>query len=830
MSTPIYPMAMKPKKNMTFELYFLAFPKEWKDKLIELQSCVNPKFNPELYPLYTNVLYGYLKGWLDDVVSISTLKKHSDDTRWFVSFHEITSEITEHICEIIKIWLAAEYMGKEPEKASELMDIITADKLSYGLTFEKKQMFDENGVPLTDYAFDTFAMYAAEAINGKTISVNGKSLALNNCGTKKLISQPIIYKNNAFALGIELSMQTTPPERKCILLINCIIKRFISNINDKYKNTDDPDHKNIFLKENINAYVKTGRNKYRTITMNKYPRCWNTSEKSCFEIYSTKVLPDAVTVLTKPENFFDETADLQILLPYKNGMYFSNMKIGTGVPIKDKRIIFEQLSALMKEFAEPLGCALNVRGTNLKPQNTKANPDADRLRRRHRLKSCTEKERIDIEIYGHNETNGDLQNKIMKEFIDYLGGSEYDDIFMINIRFCDIGNLDCLMNDGNYNSVKQRIGEVSRSVKKTSEIIGAMIILPDYRELADKNNGDPKQALRAGFADTNRITQFITPTSKNENQEHSKIHGAVTDLLRQFGFTDYQEKKKINPIHSTEVVGIEVYKQLEPLFGKSKYDRAKFLPIYVTYNLASGRVFVDCDLFDKSRTSYPEAQILLSKLSRNEDFVKRCNDASKGGLRSKLEGLKHLYRNTPGLIVIKANGTTRQLWNGLTDKKIREYKMIDTNIPQQIDLGIKGLEVMSDLNDSQLRIVRIRNNQAMNEIPDYYSELKGDEHIQASGLYRYENIYWGLENRPLNNPEYYDSYKHSKFTDPTKNHDECALVEIYPLQLQQGDNTLSWVRFVNSLREVMPEVSRKAVRSPAPLHFAELMEEYLLIK
>ena len=106
-STPIYPMVMIPKKNIAFKLYFLAFPKEWKELMIKLQMKMNPKYNPLYYNMKTNVLYGYLNGWLDGVVQIQPMKQNSDDSRWFVSFNEPD---VENICQIMRIWITGEYI------------------------------------------------------------------------------------------------------------------------------------------------------------------------------------------------------------------------------------------------------------------------------------------------------------------------------------------------------------------------------------------------------------------------------------------------------------------------------------------------------------------------------------------------------------------------------------------------------------------------------------------------------------------------------------------------------------------------------------------------
>lgn len=211
------------------------------------------------------------------------------------------------------------------------------------------------------------------------------------------------------------------------------------------------------------------------------------------------------------------------------------------------------------------------------------------------------------------------------------------------------------------------------------------------------------------------------------------------------------------------------------------------------------------------------------------EFVQKCVTASRGGLRTKLLGLQSRYREKSALILVQANGLTRQLWHGLTDKKIAEYQMNAPYMPPEIEIGKKDSSYMRSFLNTGIRIMRIRENQSTHEVPDYFTDLNQDGNcISASGIYQYQSVFWGLESRPYNK-EYTNSYRKSKIDAPSKNFDECSLIEYYPMQLQSGDDAEHWVAYFNYLREVLPETKR-SVRLSAPLHFAELMKEYLLLK
>ncbi len=839
MSTPIYPMAMIPKTNIPFKLYFLAFPEKWKEIMTELQLSVDPKFNT-MYNLKTNVLYGYLNGWLDDVVMIGTLKKGSDDSKWFVSLRKPD---TEKICEIIQIWAAAEYsdhFNKTPETdklVDEFLTLVEPSLLDKGLSEEDVVLFDSEGRAMTDYAFNAFALYAADALNGKTIDAAGHELTFSVCDQKKLMSQPLVDEKTGdrYAIGLQLSVQTTPPERACMLLIDCSVKRFISSVRKD----------NIFLSDNIHSYVKTGKNKYRIITIlhkavketvddkEKYIHRWDQAERKCYDLYDPKMLPSAEDVLCHPEKYLSEQSDPQILLPFKNGMEFTKNRVGTGIPVKDKCLLFTQLSKLMSGFAYNAEPARPI--TQSKVIHCKKEMKSEELFkvRRERLKLCTGLSGLCVEIYGH-ASDSDLADRLTDKFYEYIGGNEYQSIFPVKIVKKELGTLGDMMCDSSFVSHCQKINQIKRMIPASDEITGAIIILPNTENVA----GDPKHALRAGFADTNRITQFITPDGSqvgNDDPEPSehRVEGAVRDLLRQFGYTEFFEKRnmKNNPAFDADTVGMYVMHQMKPLWAersKLARDVARFLPIYVTYNVKKGIITVDCDLFEKRHLSYPDALIELSKVSREKDFVQKCNDAARGGFRTKLLGLRSLYREEPALLLVQANGITRLQWYGLTDKKISEYDNKERYVPEKIEIGTKTLSDMKSFCETGVRIIRVRDNISTHEVPDYYTELNSEgDNVSSSGGYCCKDVFWGLESRP-NTREYTLSYKISKFDKPSMNFDECSLVEYYPIQLQIGDDAEQWAAYANYLREVMPETNR-SVHLPAPLHFAGLMEEYLLL-
>lgn len=837
MNSPIYPMTFIPKKR-NFKLYYLAFPKPWKELLIQLQVSAYKNYNPE----YNMKLFGLkacLNGWLDEVVNVGNMKANSDDSRWFVSLNEPD---VQKICEIMKIWVTAEYelndkaTSETKALAEKLKSEIDPEVLRYGMTSEEVCLFNEDGTAAVDYAFDAFALYAANSLIGKTIPLFGQELTFGSYGLKKLVSQPIVYDKQYYSYGLEFSVQTTPPQRECMLLVFPSVKRFVSNA---WK-------EKIYLKENINALVKMSENKYRVMKMKQkqknidkekteYFREWNYADERCYGIYhSMDAFPAADEVLKNPENHVGKNAVPQILLPYKFGMDFTNMNIGTGVSVKEKCEFYHQLTPLLKDIAEPMGEVQSVGAVHYNRPDKKQIEVADiQKMRRERLKLCTGRDKITIEIYGH-DSDEPLKNAIAEDICQYFGEADGSDV-KIEIEKRSIGSFGDMMNGKSYEDHLLRIKRVQESVEKSAEIKGAIVILKNTSE----EKGDPKAALRAGFADTNRLTQFIVPDVLDEKAKdkpsESRIHGAVLDIFRQFGYTEFADNRNTakNPACAADVIGVYAYQTLRPLWAaesKSPALTAKILPAYVTFNARSGQVKVECGLFDESRLSYPEALIAFSKLSRKDDFVEKCNKAARGGFVTKLLGLRAIYHDNDGLVLVPANGVTRSLWHGISDTSISGYNMKKPFVTEKIKIGNSFSERTEAFTDSHLRIIRLREGVSTLEVPDYYTEInaKGD-FTRASGVYRHKDVFWGIDLCP-NNFEFKDSYKKCRADKPTLNFDECALMEYYPLQLREEDDPKQWVGYANLLRELMPEnPSRQSVRLPAPLHLAKLMSEYFLL-
>ena len=82
--TNIYPMAFVPNCEVICSIYYVGFPKIWKDKLIRAEKIIKPKWNG-MYALPTYALKNSLGAWMDGIIELSSLRLESNDEMWAIS-------------------------------------------------------------------------------------------------------------------------------------------------------------------------------------------------------------------------------------------------------------------------------------------------------------------------------------------------------------------------------------------------------------------------------------------------------------------------------------------------------------------------------------------------------------------------------------------------------------------------------------------------------------------------------------------------------------------------------------------------------------------------
>lgn len=821
MNHKIYPLAYKLSPKQTCTLYYLGFPASWKTTLLNIARKKNPKFKDE-YGLPTNALKKLVDSWMEGIIALAPLKMGSHDERWITSCYEYSEKNIHALCNIIKTWVKATYVT--PSKADpivkklakEFCDTMNWEELAAVQSTDEVCLTLENGT-VSEAAYQAIPLLAINRLLGKKIALSGQTLRLCYAAKNQLISDPItdMKSHHQYSFVFDLSVQTTPPERKALLLCQMSIRRWIP---DNYNKERTP-----FLTNAINSYIKISEDKYCQVPIiygytAKQP-IWKEQDKECYNIWGYEQLPSAEAVVRNPAAYAEK-----ILLPYKNGMPgFAASKIGTGVSVVDKASLYQSVSALLGDMIceQPEAERVMLRGQKLKKYNCPQEYE-DSEDFRNWVRRCVETDQITFELYGL--WKDDSQQKLLKQIqakIEQDFGDEKD-TSSLNVRYVckETGSLADEMPDNKRQTQIARCGEIVKLLGDTDGVTACMFVLPGQENYGA---GDPKSVLRNAFAQTGRVVQFVTP---EEDASQNKIENAVYDLYRQLGVVTLLDPERDQPdLAHTPCVGMHLCTQVHGISNK-----ARFLPLYITVDLTEGKTRVHCDAFSNRTVSYREACIEMAQLFWKSDLEQRCVDASRTPAKQKLIELKNRYDTLENgvLVFVQSDGNTRAVWGGISDKEIGGYAMIGEYCPSQINVGMPQSPYLLSLADSGVRIIRIRSNQ---EVPDYFTELSvkatGDnlQHSSTSGIFKYEDVYWGIHMKPNDN-RYTWSFRESKINYPLHSFAEKDMIELYPLQLQPGDDAASWIFYANALRDISIQYNQSTVL-PLPLHLAKALEEYL---
>ena len=821
MNHKIYPLAYKLSPKQTCTLYYLGFPASWKTTLLNIARKKNPKFKDE-YGLPTNALKKLVDSWMEGIIALAPLKMGSHDERWITSCYEYSEKNIHALCSIIKTWVKATYVT--PSKADpivkklakEFCDTMNWEELAAVRSTDEVCLTLENGT-VCEAAYQAIPLLAINRLLGKEITLSGQTLHLCYAAKNQLISDPItdMRSHHQYSFVFDVSVQTTPPERKALLLCQMSIRRWIP---DNYNKERTP-----FLTNAVNAHIKISEDKYCQVPIvygyTARQPVWKEQDEECYNIWGYAQLPSAEAVVKNPAAYAKK-----ILLPYKNGMAgFATSKIGTGVSVVDKASLYRAVSALLGDMIceQPEAERVMLRGQKLKKYNSPQDYE-DSEDFRNWVSRCTETDQITFELYGlwkdasQQSLLKQIETKIKQDF-----GDEKDTSSLKVRCVCkEVGSLADSMPDDKLQTQITRCGEIAVLLGDTDGVTACIFVLPGQENYGV---GDPKSVLRNAFARTGRVVQFVTP---GEDANQNKIENAVYDLYRQLGVVTLLDPKHKQPdlVH-TPCVGMHLCTQVQGISNK-----ARFLPLYIAVDLTEGKTRVHCDAFSNRTVSYREACIEMAQLFWKSDLEQRCVDASRTPAKQKLIELKNRYDTLENgvLVFVQSDGNTRAVWGGISDKEIGGYAMIGEYCPSLINVGTPQSPYLLSLADSGVRIIRIRSTQ---EVPDYFTELSVKatddnlQHSSTSGIFKYEDVYWGIHMKPNDN-RYTWSFRESKINYPLHSFAEKDMIELYPLQLQPGDDAASWIFYANALRDISIQYNQSTVL-PLPLHLAKALEEYL---
>ena len=817
---PIFPMAYRIKPNQVRKIFYLGFPSSWKEELIKITKANNPKFKSE-YGLPTHALQKLVDSWMEGIVSMSPLKEYSDDRQWLASTMPFDEKRINILFEIIRVWIAATYISAYKANpfaismAKDLYSEMRADEF-YSLCAEKDVLLSTVDGRVSDEAYQAIPLIVVNDLVGQDIEINGNQIHLSYATKNELVSNPITEPKSGhkYSFVFKFSVQTTPPQREALLLCDISMRRWIYG----RKNRD----KSPFLKNAIIGHVRVADDKICQIPIQYNFETksldWKRQDRECYNLYGYEPLPEV-------DNLWDivECGNNNYMLPYTNGMDgFIKSSIGTGVPVKDKAEAYEEIFALLGNIVDKPSVPDRI-STRQKLHCYKSpNEYETRDEFRKWVVSCTESNKIRFELYGvlnnpsHQALLTAIRDKIMYDF----GQDTSNSCLSIDIVQKEIGDIANPVNK--YDKVL-RCDEIKEELGETDDVVACICIIPGADADEYKDDRDPKLVIRNAFARSGRLVQFVVASVEEDSPNHQKVEHAVYDLYRQLGITTLMntEQLKTYKLKDVTCVGMHVCTQIHNVRKK-----ARFMPLYVSHDLLTGRTRVQCAAFEENNVSYRKACLEMAKLFWNEDFEQLCVSASFSPAKQKLIEMRNSFdsESQGAVLLIHSDGNTRPLWRGISDKTISEYTVTNDYMPDQIDAGSNKTSYPISLSGTGIRVFRVRNNA---EVPDYYTSEREDENYSsASGIFKYGKVFWAISQKP-NDPKYNRSLKESRFNYPFADYAEKDMIEIYPLQLQLEDDPSVWTKYIMDLCSLSIQYDQSTIL-PLPLHLAAALEEYLL--
>ncbi len=805
-------------KTSTIDIYTLGFPPAWKERLVELAIAGNSKNNYDKYILPLCSTLGKLcANWVHGLIEINSMRKNSDDSKWIICLSEIDRYMCEEICVNLKAAAVSFYDYKKKdvkvqEALKSFIDAIDADELVNFISKDSVEIIDKNGMITNPYAYNGLCLKIMSNLVGKTIMLDGEALTLYYSARNELMTQVLSGPKDLYAYVISFSLQTIPADNYPMLLLNCSRRRF--------KNSTKRSQK--FLKNKMSVYIKHKDDPcyYRLSMGYSYEKkcvIWNQADRLCYNFTYPKGLPEANEVIEALEKFNSYKSEPQILCTCSTMNSFeSESNIGVGVSVLDKESIYNSIFNLISNMVDKSQPNSKVLTKCVKLHPTKELSD---------IRSClaqTGYKGAKIEIYSFSQ-DCNLAQRIKEKCEELLAADVSEAVdFDISVETLVFGNYATPLSKEKYANTTERISQIrmiSERIGRAAEQImtGSIIVLP-------KNTTDEKDAkdlLRCGFAMSNRVTQFINPNEENEADIEGleiKINNTIYDLLRQFGYSKCPTKWNKLPV--CPVIAIDSPSNLYSMTGK----KVRALPMMLNFNFENRVITVESPAINNGLpVSYYKACLEICKLSMNSDCENICNEAIRRYIEQKMKGLENFYRFKDAIVIVSGEGFVRsELWPGISNKKISSYNFIEQYCPESIDVGSKLLPVTLSLNNSRLRVVRIRCN---DEVPDYYFTDEERPSGNADGIFLYHDVYYASAAEKSKDKTYRIGDTEYSISKPKHNYREKKLIEYYPLSLCKDDDSKSIINYLNELRGLSPQFN-KITNFPLPLHYLDKIKEY----
>ena len=814
--------------DITLDYYDLRFPEEWKLPFRQLQAeIIGRPANKVSIPIRD--LNMALRALIPDLITVNKSAGREGDRPWLTSTTAINPEA---IRLIVLAWAQASFAKADKGKLEGVLRQLTSDSLVWSnepIEITSWQALP-NGTahPAHGAQFSLLPDYIASRLCEPNASFELKHEILHfrrvpvspSRQGAELISWPPLEhtsrnKSHYYSYLITISVQTIPFVSHPVINIDFGIRRWVSQQTRPGKNKTS-----VYLHTSVPWLPGLHHSSSFQVAQTKWERSAGT-----FVMNWDRHLAEILEALNPqrpfphPRDLFDDPmtglnlgGSPNAAIVYKNGM-LPRHPSKPGVMPADRYELAQQVAVALEpefEFTEILPRVSIARQFSARNPFAEK-PTDDVCVERYDSVSRAVGDQVRFEVHYQKEATAHaFAECICTEF----GISSIPTFFpfqfqtgdlSIAIEACQLGRMgDALQFDPEIKNkrdqcqraIEDRIAAIQRTLENAIEPTVAFV------ELAGKdsfNGDDPKQTIRTGFAQTNRLTQFIDLTSDVE-LEH-RVRQALLDGFRQWGLLPNMVSST-NDAMDLNYAAIWMIEKRPKGSWSRDWER---IPVFVFIDSADGAILAYVPGLDEW-LPYREALLALG-----QGLSKGFKDSDKA-LNYINQTIRSEIAPSGDTMLLCHAQNLRRTWGWLTDKRIKA---------DILDFGDGGEVPIGDL--PRLRVVRVRSNDC-SETPQWFAT--NDDRIGFSkGLFQMtERVFASTYGKPVQFSRV--SIQTSKVERPSAQAWNPSMYELTVAAMQRGDDPAQLASVAHELRDVSIHYN-DATAFPLPLHLARLMQEYV---
>ncbi|MFJ9775698.1 RNaseH domain-containing protein [Kitasatospora sp. NPDC101157] len=411
---------------------------------------------------------------------------------------------------------------------------------------------------------------------------------------------------------------------------------------------------------------------------------------------------------------------------------------------------------------------------------------------------------------------------------------------------------------------RRRINEITKALRhrphrQSDPPVGAIVEIDGPRAFSGKNVGDPKDTIRAGFAENHHITQFMLPVPGHDTTQPPETDFVTPDDVVEVVLTEDIENSEDESTdeHDPGTKDLmraanslrDALRQLGRLPELHPAPGGEEIEVWgIWLEMAKGSVVptvirvrpngeTTAQLPGQPELSYTELHLALAREQGRLDLDRTSDSTYIGFLRQVLIPDRP---TGPRLLLVGGRNARSRGWPWLQTQHMRQDVLIlpgaDPDKSAHLDpheakatdpldqLGIRRPEDCPGL-----RIVRIVERDAAREVPHVFSRDETRQQGMSQGLFRlHDRLYYGLAPKPIQGkgPIAVTKFDHATPRAARRRGWNTNALEIAPAFLQPGDDPAEWAMYVQSLRTAHLHTN-VATRLPHPLHSADLAARYI---